>query len=107
MLLSDIDCTMCIYKYETVSSLINLMTRLLKEEGRCDHPEKPGNRCRKAVIKAASARVETISKGENPRSHASHNVIANRTPVIATFGHEFSPHCPRHANCTDEENGAK
>ena len=104
-MLSDIDYAMCIYKYETVPHQFE--TRLLKEEGRRDHPEKPGNRCRKAVIKAASARVETISSGENPRRHASHNVIANSTPVIATFGHELSPHCPRHANCTDEENGAK
>jgi hypothetical protein len=51
--------------------------------------------------------VETISSGENPRRRANHNVIANNTAVIATFGHEFSPHCPRHANCSDEENGVR
>jgi hypothetical protein len=51
--------------------------------------------------------VETISSGEKPRRHASHSVMAKSTAVIATFGHEFSAHCPRHANCSDDENGAR
>ena len=76
------------------------------------HPASPGafrlgNRCRRVVTKAVSALVEIMSNGENPRRHASHNVIVNSTTVVATFGHEFRPHCPRHANCSDEENGAR
>src|ERR1700756_5421228 len=68
---------------------------------------RPGNRRRRAVITASSARVKTISSGENPRRHANHNVIANNSTVIATFAQEFTLYCPRHANCTDEKNGAR
>jgi hypothetical protein len=73
------------------------------------YPDSPalGKRSRNARTRVASALTEIISSGENPRRHASQNVISSNSTVSAIFGHAFNPHSPCHVNCSAEENGAR
>ena len=66
-----------------------------------------GKRRRSAATKELSPLADTISSGENPLRHASQSVISKSAIVIKTFGHAFSPHCPRQTSRSDDENGAR
>lgn len=49
-----------------------------------------GKRVRSVSTNAWSARVDTISSGENPRLQARYSVTTSSAAVIAKFGHAFS-----------------